>query len=164
MPRMGDFVIDATWAALCSLTTMRIRRISQTADSHLCHSAGSFDRHIKLLSNRLTLRQDRFLFLRGVDWPYGSHMDRALIVSYLQAAEERIKNGEQDIAAQRDLISALERTGHEGTGAIAQLLVMEQTQIQHVAERDRLRDELAVLSAAQLGNRRRTRRTPDQRR
>jgi hypothetical protein len=34
-------------------------------------------------------------------------MDRALIVSYLQAAEERIKNGEQDIAAQRDLISAL---------------------------------------------------------
>jgi hypothetical protein len=87
-------------------------------------------------------------------------MDRALIVSYLQAAEERIKNGERDIAAQRDLISALERTGHAGTGAIVQLRVMEQAQIQHVAERDRLRAELAELSAAQLGNRRRIRRTP----
>jgi ATP-dependent protease ClpP protease subunit len=87
-------------------------------------------------------------------------MDRALIVSDLQAAEERLENGEQDIADQRDLILTLKLTGHTATSAIAQLLVMEQTQIQHVAERDRLRAELAELSAAQLGNRRRIRRTP----
>src|SRR5688572_11900219 len=52
MPRMGNFVIDATWAALCSLTTMRIRRMNQTAGSHLCRSAGSFDRHIRAAARR----------------------------------------------------------------------------------------------------------------
>ena len=45
---------------------------------------------------------------RGVTSSYGSHMDRALIISYLQAAEEHVANGVQDIADQRDLISTLE--------------------------------------------------------
>jgi hypothetical protein len=103
-------------------------------------------------------------------------MDRALILSYLQAAEEHIANGVQDIADQRDLISTLERTGHNATSAIARLREMEKTQTRHVADRERLRAELAVLNAAeaakadasivtetrdpQLGHRRRFRRTP----
>jgi hypothetical protein len=87
-------------------------------------------------------------------------MERALIISYLQAAEDQAAIIEQQIAYQRGLISSLRRGGHDTSSASAQLRVMEQTQIQHVAERDRLRDELAVLSAAQLGNRRRIRRTP----
>lgn len=87
-------------------------------------------------------------------------MDRALILGYLQAAEEHVANGERQIARHSELISTLERAGHDTTSATALLRELEQTQIQHVAERDRLRAELAVLSAAQLGNRRRTRRTP----
>jgi hypothetical protein len=87
-------------------------------------------------------------------------MDRALIVSSLQAAEDQVAIIEQQIAYQRGLISSLRRDGQDTSSASAQLGVMERTQIQHVAERDRLRDELAVLSAAQLGNRRRIRRTP----
>ena len=87
-------------------------------------------------------------------------MDRALIISYLQAAEDQVALIERQIAYQRGLISSLRREGHDASSASDQLRVMEQTQLQHVAERDRLRDELAALSAAQLGNRRRTRRTP----
>jgi hypothetical protein len=87
-------------------------------------------------------------------------MDRALLIGYLRAAEEQIANGERQIARHSDLISTLQRAGHDTTSAIALLGELKQAQIQHVAERDRLRDELAVLSAAQLGNRRRIRRTP----
>ena len=87
-------------------------------------------------------------------------MHRALILSYLQAAAEQVANGERQIARHSDLISALERAGHDTATATALLRELKQTQIQHVAERDRLRAELAVLSAAQLGNRRRIRRTP----
>ena len=102
-------------------------------------------------------------------------MDRALIVSYLRAAEEHVANDVQDIADQRELISTLERTGHSATSAIARLREMENTQTRHIADRKRLREELVVLNAAeaakedasitaprdpQLSHRRRTRRTP----
>jgi hypothetical protein len=100
-------------------------------------------------------------------------MDRALIISYLQAAEEHIANGVQDIADQRDLISTLERTGHNAASAIARLREMEKTQTRHIADRERLRAELAVLNAAEAAkadasivsaprdpHRRWTRRTP----
>ena len=87
-------------------------------------------------------------------------MDRALIISYLQAAEDQAAIIEQQIAYQRGLISNLRRDGHDTASATALLRELKQTQIQHVAERDRLRAELAVLSAAQLGNRRRIRSTP----
>ena len=60
-------------------------------------------------------------------------MDRALLISYLQAAEEHVANIEQHIADQRELISTLERTGQNATSAIAQLREMEQTQMQHLA-------------------------------
>jgi hypothetical protein len=91
-------------------------------------------------------------------------MDRALLISYLQAAEDRVAVIEQQIANQRGVISSLRRGGHDTSSASAELNVMEQTHMQYVGDRDRLRDELAMLSAAQLGNRRRIRRTPDGRR
>ena len=87
-------------------------------------------------------------------------MDRALLISSLQAAEEHIATGERQIARHSDFISTLQRAGHDTTSAIVLLRELKQTQTRHVAERDRLRDELAMLSAAQLGNRRRIRRTP----
>ena len=76
-------------------------------------------------------------------------MDRPLLISYLQAAEERIANDVQDIADQRDLISTLERTVHNATSAIVRLREMENTQTRHIADRERLSEELAVLNAAE---------------
>ena len=72
-------------------------------------------------------------------------MDRALVISYLQAAEEHLANDVQDIADQRDLISTLERTGLNATSAIARLREMERVQARHLVDRDRLRAELEVL-------------------
>lgn len=74
---------------------------------------------------------------------YGAAMDRALVISSLQAAEEHLANDVQDIADQRDLISTLERTGHNATSAIARLREMEKTQTRHIADREQLRALLA---------------------
>ena len=70
-------------------------------------------------------------------------MDRGLILSCLRAAEDHVGNDVEDIADQRDLISTLERTGHNRTSAIARLREMEKTLARHIAERERLRAELA---------------------
>jgi hypothetical protein len=80
---------------------------------------------------------------------YGATMDRALAISYLQAAEEHVANDAQDIADQRDLISMLERTGHNATSAIARLCEMEKTQTRHIADRERLRAQLAGVRRPQ---------------
>jgi len=76
-------------------------------------------------------------------------MDRALLISYLRAAEEHVSNDVQDIADQRELISTLERTGHNATSAIARLREMEKTQTRHLADRERLRAEVAVVNAVE---------------
>jgi hypothetical protein len=99
-------------------------------------------------------------------------MDRDLILSYLKAAEEHVANGERRIAKHCDLVSTLERAGHDTTSTIALLREMEKMQVQHRADRDRLRAELAGLDAVEatkadastrdprLRLRRRIRRTP----
>lgn len=78
-------------------------------------------------------------------------MDRALIISYLQAAEEHMANVEQQIANQRGLISGLRRNGQDTSSPSAQLRVMEQTHMQSVGDRDRLRAELAALNPGEGG-------------
>ena len=78
-------------------------------------------------------------------------MDRALLISYLQAAEDRVALIEQQIANQRGVISSLRRAGHDTSSASAQLNVMEQTHMQYVGDRDRLRAELAVINAGEGG-------------
>ncbi len=99
-------------------------------------------------------------------------MDRALILSYLKAAEEHVANGERRIAKHCNLLSTLKRAGHDTTSAIALLREMEKTQAQHNADRDRLLAELAALDvieatkadaytrAPRLRLKRRIRRTP----
>jgi len=82
--------------------------------------------------------------------PHGSPLDRGLILSYLRATEEHVGDDEQDIADQRDLISTLEQTGHTATSAIARLREMEKTQTRHIAERERLRAELAAVIAGEV--------------
>jgi len=75
-------------------------------------------------------------------------MDRALIVTGLEAAEDRIAIGARQISKQRDFVSQLEREGEDTTDATALLREMQQTQESHIAHRDRLREKLAGLKAA----------------
>ena len=75
-------------------------------------------------------------------------MDRALIVTSLQAAEDRIAIGARQISKQRDFVSRLEREGEDTTDATAMLREMQRTQESHLAHRDRLSEKLAALKAA----------------
>jgi TolA-binding protein len=72
-------------------------------------------------------------------------MDRAFVISYLQAVEDHVANGEQQLANQSNRISSLERTGRDTTSAIALLRGMQQRQMQRIADREWLRAELAAL-------------------
>ena len=74
-----------------------------------------------------------------------------MVTSYLQAAENNLAAIEQQIANQRSLISSLRRLGLDTASASAQLRVMEQTHMQYVGDRDRLRAELAVLNPGEGG-------------
>ena len=91
------------------------------------------------------MSDNRLCYGRLMD-PYGRPMDRGVILSQLRVADEHVADDVQDIADQRDLISTLERTGHNATSAIARLGEMEKTQARHIEERERLRAELAVLA------------------
>jgi len=75
-------------------------------------------------------------------------MDRALIVTSLQAAEDRIAIGARQISKQLDFVSRLEREGEDTTDANALLREMQRTQESHIAHRDRLREKLAALKTA----------------
>ena len=75
-------------------------------------------------------------------------MDRALIVTSLQAAEDRIAIGARQISKQRDFVSRLEREGEDTTEATALLREMQRTQESHMAHRDQLREKLAAVKAA----------------
>jgi biopolymer transport protein ExbB/TolQ len=99
---------------------------------------------------RLTPRQEHVLYIFRGWLCYGAAMDRALVISSLQAAEEHLANDVQDIADQRDLISTLERTGHNATSAIARLREMEKTQTRHIADRERFRAQLASVGRPQM--------------
>jgi hypothetical protein len=95
-------------------------------------------------------------------------VDRALIISGLQAVEDRLTTGARQISKQRDLVSRLRRAGEDATGAVALLHELQRAQEQHLGDRDRLRAELEVLIAADSAKanasnprlQRRRRRTP----
>jgi hypothetical protein len=78
-------------------------------------------------------------------------MDRALVVTSLQAAEDRIAIGARQISRQRDLVSRLEREGQDTTNAITSLMAMQRAQESLLFHRERLRAELAALKAAKAG-------------
>jgi hypothetical protein len=76
-------------------------------------------------------------------------MDRASILTYLSAVEEHISSGERQIIGRRDFILSLKCAGCDTTDEVALLREMERAQMEHLAERDRLRAELAVLNAVE---------------
>jgi hypothetical protein len=74
-------------------------------------------------------------------------VDRALVITSLQAVEDRVALGARQIAKQRNVISRLEREGEDTTDAIAVLRQMQRAHESHLFHRERLRAELAALKA-----------------
>jgi len=70
-------------------------------------------------------------------------MDMAMIRDHLAQAERHVARGRQHIASQKQIISDLERGGHDTTVAWKLLDTFRDIQDMHLADRDRLRKELA---------------------
>ena len=70
-------------------------------------------------------------------------MDRATIELHLASAEEHVALGAD---RQREIIVNLERDGHGAVEAQRLLVYFEEQLAMHVADRDRLRKELAEIS------------------
>ena len=68
-----------------------------------------------------------------------------MIEERLAMAERHITRGELHIARQKELVARLGHSGHDTTEAIKLLGLFEATQALHVADRDRLRGELAEI-------------------
>ena len=69
-------------------------------------------------------------------------MDRATIQHLLQEAESLLHRGELNIAFQREMIAKLERGGHDVTSAKLFLRRLESQQARHIADRNRLFNQL----------------------
>jgi len=68
-------------------------------------------------------------------------MNNSLIEAHLVLAEEHVAQGERHIARQRELIELLSRGGHDTTAARKLLQSFADSQVMHVADRDRLLKE-----------------------
>lgn len=69
-----------------------------------------------------------------------------MIHQRLAMAERHVAAGERHVARQQEIIAGLTEDCHETARARALLARFEETQALHVADRDRLRAELAALS------------------
>jgi hypothetical protein len=69
-------------------------------------------------------------------------MDRKMLEDHLTLAKQHVALGEQHIALQHQIIKDLERSGNDITLAAELLATFEKTQLQHIADRDRLQREL----------------------
>jgi hypothetical protein len=72
-------------------------------------------------------------------------MDRWMVERHLAQAERHVAQGESHIARQREIILDLASGGHDLKEAKALLAQFEDTQSSHIADRDRIRAELAAL-------------------
>jgi hypothetical protein len=73
-------------------------------------------------------------------------MARANLKHLLEDAELRVQRGQRNIDRQREVVSALERGDQDATIAKALLKIFEKANEIHVADRDRLINELADRS------------------
>jgi hypothetical protein len=65
-----------------------------------------------------------------------------MLRKHLALAERHVAEGERLIARQRELVTSLERGGHDLRDAIELLRLFKELEALHVAHRDRLRKEL----------------------
>ena len=68
--------------------------------------------------------------------------NRAFMVQRLEEAERHVEQGRQLLRKQCELIDKLKRDGHDSSDAIYLLHTLEQTQLMHIADRDRIREQL----------------------
>ncbi|MBV9834831.1 MAG: hypothetical protein JO055_10510 [Alphaproteobacteria bacterium] len=73
-------------------------------------------------------------------------MDRALIEKHLALAEKHIEVGTDHVERQRMLLREMARDGHPTEQAAQLLKTFEDLLAEHVADRERLRAELAAAS------------------
>lgn len=71
-------------------------------------------------------------------------IDREMWQEHLAQAERHVTLGETHIAKQRAIVAELERDGHDARIARDLLDQLEQMQDLHVADRDRLREDLGA--------------------
>ncbi|MGY8711956.1 hypothetical protein RAD16_39995 [Bradyrhizobium sp. 18BD] len=69
-------------------------------------------------------------------------MDRAMLQDHLAIAERHISEGAEHLARQQELIDRLANHNHDTSGALAVLRTMRETQAIHIADRDRIMQEL----------------------
>jgi hypothetical protein len=72
-------------------------------------------------------------------------VDRAMVEQHLAQAERHVAAGERHIARQREIVRELDHEGHDLNSARDLLVQFEEMQALHIADRDRLRAELAAL-------------------
>lgn len=70
-------------------------------------------------------------------------MDRTVILEHLAQARRHVVQGERHIARQREIVAELERKGQDALAARDLLDSFEALQVLHIADRDRLEEELA---------------------
>jgi hypothetical protein len=73
-------------------------------------------------------------------------MDRALVEDHLAKAELHVGEGEAHVTRQTELVARMEQDGHDTSEARASLALFKDLQAMHVADRDRLRKELASMT------------------
>jgi len=74
-------------------------------------------------------------------------MDREMLQKHLAQAEEHVALGEHHVSRQREVVAELERAGHDTAEARRLLAHFEQMQKMHLADRDRIRHEMAQNSS-----------------
>jgi hypothetical protein len=67
-------------------------------------------------------------------------MDRDLIATHLEEAEDRVRLGAEHLASQRRIVARLQHTGAYIKEAAKLLTLFEELQTIHIAHRDRLLD------------------------
>jgi hypothetical protein len=71
-------------------------------------------------------------------------MDRAMLERHLLQAERHVLEGERNVARLRGVVAERQSQGLDARQAIDLLRQFEELQATHIAERDRLRNELAL--------------------
>ena len=79
---------------------------------------------------------------------YLARAHRAKLEHRLALAERHVQVGESQLAKQRELVAQLERSGYETRSPCATLKQFEELQKLHLADLEKLRNELALCDEA----------------
>jgi hypothetical protein len=72
-------------------------------------------------------------------------MDKAMVLGHLEQARRHVAEGEKRVASQCELVTELERDGHDSSQARQLLREFEEVQRLHLEHRDRLEKILEAM-------------------